>query len=147
MRKPGKMFAEVMRSMVKKPATVLYPFVSVKMPPKFRGKLKFTAPLCIGCKICMRDCPSAAINIRKVGEKQFEADIDLSKCIYCAQCVDSCPKKALASTEEFELAQLNRASLRETQRGPRPATAETPAEPAAKPEENAQSHNHPEKKA
>ena len=74
----------------------------------------------------MRDCPTGAIAIRKVGDKQFEADIDLAKCIYCAQCVDSCPKKALEATEEFELAQLERAKLRETY------VAEPKGEPAEK---------------
>ena len=86
----------------------------VTMPPKFRGKLAFYSEKCIGCKLCMKDCPSGAINIRKVGDKLFEADIDLSKCIYCAQCVDSCPKKALEATGDFELAQLGHAQLRIT---------------------------------
>ncbi|MHB9020155.1 MAG: 4Fe-4S dicluster domain-containing protein, partial [Minisyncoccota bacterium] len=67
---------------------------------------------CIGCKICMKDCPSNAITINKVGDKQFEAVIDLDKCVYCAQCVDSCPKKALESTKEFELAQLDKNKLK-----------------------------------
>jgi formate hydrogenlyase subunit 6/NADH:ubiquinone oxidoreductase subunit I len=62
----------------------------------------------------MRDCPTGAISIRKVADKQFEADIDLSKCIYCAQCVDTCPKKALEATGDFELAQLDHAKLRIT---------------------------------
>ena len=60
----------------------------------------------------MRDCPSGAITIREVAPKQFDCEIDLSKCIYCAQCVDSCPKKALEATEEFELAQLDPSKLR-----------------------------------
>jgi formate hydrogenlyase subunit 6/NADH:ubiquinone oxidoreductase subunit I len=111
MRRPGRMLRQVLRTAMHRPATVRYPFVKVTMPAKFRGKLCFNAKLCIGCKMCMRDCPSNAINIRKVGEKQFEADLDMSKCLYCAQCVDSCPKKALLSTEEFELAQLDRTKL------------------------------------
>lgn len=65
------------------------------MPEGFRGKLNFNAKACIGCKLCMRDCPSDAIVIKKVGDKQFEAEIDIAKCIYCAQCADSCHKKAL----------------------------------------------------
>ena len=68
------------------------------MPEQFRGRLKFCAEKCIGCKMCVRDCPSGAIKIRKVGDKQFEADIDMAKCIYCGQCVDSCLKKALEIT-------------------------------------------------
>ena len=111
MIRPGRMIKEVLRSVLKRPATVLYPFVKVEMPKRFRGKLAFYADKCIGCKLCMRDCPTNAIVIRKVGEKQFEADIDCAQCIYCAQCVDSCPKKALEATGEYELAQLNRQKL------------------------------------
>jgi len=47
-------------------------------------------------------------------QKKFQAEIDLAKCIYCAQCVDSCPKDALESTPEFELAQLDHAKLKVT---------------------------------
>jgi len=123
MIRPGKMIAQLLRSVFKKPATVRYPFVKIAMPEKFRGKIVFSPEKCIGCRICMRDCPSGAITIRKVAEKAFEAEIDLAKCIYCAQCVDSCPKKALESTGEFELASLDRNTLKvrfhgETQKSP-----------------------------
>jgi formate hydrogenlyase subunit 6/NADH:ubiquinone oxidoreductase subunit I len=111
MRKPGKMLMEVLRSAGKKPATVMYPTVRVTMPEHFRGKLKFLPEKCIGCKLCMKDCPTSAITIHKVGDKKFEAEVDLARCIYCAQCVDSCVKKALEATGEFELAQLNKAKL------------------------------------
>ena len=117
MKRPGIMIREVLQSAMKKPATIRYPFVKIHMPEKFRGKLKFSAEKCIGCRLCMRDCPTNAIAIRKVGEKQFEADIDMGRCIYCAQCVDSCPKNALESTREFELAQLKREELKTTYRG------------------------------
>ena len=53
-----------------------------------------------------------AITINKIGENQFEAEFDLSRCIYCAQCVDTCPKKALEPTPDVELAVLDRAKLK-----------------------------------
>ena len=106
------MVSEVMRASFRKPATVLYPFVKIEMPDKFRGKLKFYPEKCIGCKACMRDCPSDAIRINKVGDKRFEAEFDLDKCLYCAQCVDSCIKKALEATREYELAEDSRSKLK-----------------------------------
>jgi len=117
MIRPGKMIKQVLQSIFKKPATTRYPFFKSEPPKSFRGKLKFYPERCIGCKFCMKDCPSGAITIIKAGEKQFECEIDLAKCIYCAQCVDSCPKKALEATNEFELASLDRDKLKVTFRG------------------------------
>jgi len=107
MIKPGKMLRQVIYSAFKKPATTRYPFNKLDTPKIFRGKIIFYPEKCIGCKLCMRDCPSNAINIVKVGDKKFEAEFRLDKCIYCSQCVDSCLKKALETTNEFELAQLD----------------------------------------
>jgi formate hydrogenlyase subunit 6/NADH:ubiquinone oxidoreductase subunit I len=101
------MLQEVMETLFKKPITLNYPIDKEAMPKGFRGKLEFYNDPCIGCKLCMKDCPANAITINKLGEKQYEAILDLSKCIYCGQCVDSCPKKALALTEDFELAQTD----------------------------------------
>ena len=127
----GKMIREVLRSAGKKPATVRYPYVKVTMPPEFRGKLVFDPAKCIGCKLCMRDCPAQAIEIVKVGEKRFEARIDQAKCIACGQCVDSCPKDTLKLTGDFELAQLARGKLRVTIQ-PEPFSEPKPPEPEKK---------------
>lgn len=136
MNRPGKMLRLAMHSLFRKAATVMYPAEKITMPPKFRGKLEFDADKCIGCKICMRDCPSNAIDIVKVADKQFDCVIDYSKCVYCAQCVDSCPKKAIEATGQFELAALTRGPLKVTFHGqpkpaPAPAAATDPGKPAA----------------
>ena len=112
MKRPGKMLRELLENFLKKPATLNYPAQKSPMPKGFRGKLKFTPSSCIGCLMCMKDCPTGAIKINKVGDKRFECELDLSKCIYCAQCVDSCPKKALAMTDEYELASLDPKTLK-----------------------------------
>ena len=130
MKKAGKMVGLALFSATQKPATRNYPFEKIAMPNRFRGMIKFTAEKCIGCKMCVRDCPAGAIGIRKIADKQFECDIDNSKCIFCAQCVLSCPKAALESSPEYELAVINRDQLKMVYRGaPKPAAAPADAAP------------------
>ena len=120
MIRPGKMIQQILQSIFKQPATTTYPATKFEMPDKFRGKLLFHSERCIGCKLCVRDCPARAIEIVKVADKTFEAHIDLGKCIYCGQCVDSCMKKALEMTKEYELASLDRSKLKITFHAPKP---------------------------
>ena len=127
------MLAELMKHVGKAPATVQYPFVKVEAPEDFRGRILFVSENCIGCKICVKDCPANAIFINKPGEEKiFEAVFDLDVCIYCAQCVLSCPKDALLTSTDFELAQLSRDNLRIVY----PAKPKPPKEDVAKPAGN-----------
>lgn len=114
MQRPGKMISEVLKHVGKTPATTNYPFEKAQMPEHFRGKLQFLPHRCKGCMLCTKDCPAGAIRIKKVGDKKFEAEIDLDRCIYCGQCVDSCFIQALVMTTDFELASLNREDLKIT---------------------------------
>ncbi len=107
----GKMVPFLMRMMVKKTDTVLYPAVKARVSDRFRGALRFHPDRCVGCKLCQRVCPADAIRIEKVGDKQFKAVVHLDKCIFCGQCVDSCNKDALENTKNFELARGDKASL------------------------------------
>ena len=105
MRFPGKMAAQVIGGgLFHKPATQLYPAEKPVMPKGFRGRLTFYAERCVFCKLCMKDCPSEAIQINKIGEKKYEAILNMGRCIYCGQCVQSCNKDALEMTTNYELA-------------------------------------------
>jgi formate hydrogenlyase subunit 6/NADH:ubiquinone oxidoreductase subunit I len=106
------MIHEVLKELLRRPATLLYPAEKSPMPPRFRGKLAFNAAKCVGCKLCMKDCPSAAITINKLDDKLFEAILAMDKCVFCGQCVDSCSQKALEMTDEYELASMDKATLR-----------------------------------
>ncbi|MFA4991577.1 MAG: 4Fe-4S binding protein [Candidatus Omnitrophota bacterium] len=110
--RPGKILRQVLSSLAKKPATLNYPAEKTDMPVGFRGKIRFYPEKCVGCRLCVKDCPSDAIEIRKTGDKRFEAEINIGKCIYCGQCAESCLKKALEVTKEFELAQLDKDKLK-----------------------------------
>jgi formate hydrogenlyase subunit 6/NADH:ubiquinone oxidoreductase subunit I len=101
-----------MKMMITKPDTTKYPYEEAVTPEHFRGKLKYESQKCIGCRICVRVCPSNAIEIEKTSEKQYKAYVQLDRCLYCGQCVDSCPKKALENTKCFELASLDKDKLK-----------------------------------
>ena len=126
MKRPGKMIGEVLSTACKKPATTEYPFKKAVLPKNYRGHIKFISEKCIGCKMCVRDCPASAIRINKIGDKKFEAEFDLDKCIYCAQCVDSCLKNALETSKEFELAQLDSHQLKVVFHASTPADPQKP---------------------
>ena len=111
-RRPGRMTLAVLASLFKKPATIAYPFSRFEMPEHFRGQPKFDSSKCIGCRLCIRDCPSQAITITKIGERRFEASLDCGKCIYCGQCAETCPRKAIEISGDFELAQTEKQALR-----------------------------------
>ena len=112
--KIGKVLPLIMSQLFKKPATISYPAEKVEMPDKFRGKLEFDQDSCIGCNMCVRNCPAKAIEITRVSEeeKKFQATVYLDRCIYCGQCVDSCVKKALKCTKSYELANSDRKNLK-----------------------------------
>ncbi|MDP2891513.1 MAG: 4Fe-4S binding protein [Bacillota bacterium] len=109
--KTGKMLPLALKGLFTKPATISYPYQKVVVPSDFRGKLVFDPSKCVGCMLCVRDCPSGAIEIIKVGEKKYKAVVHLDKCIYCGQCCDSCVRQALRTSPEFELAVYDRKDL------------------------------------
>ncbi len=79
----------------------------VPTPPKFRGKIAYQRDGCIGCGLCLKVCPSHAIEL--IPEtKRIRVWVD--QCIFCSQCTDICPKGGLHMTDEFMLADEDRYS-------------------------------------
>ena len=111
-RGTGKILPLALKSMMQKPVTVAYPADRSDVFTNVRGKLVFEAPKCVGCKMCVRDCPTGAIQIEQVGDKQFKAVLQMDHCIFCGQCADSCNKKAITCSTEFELAGLDRKDMK-----------------------------------
>lgn len=112
MRKIGTILSEAIKSFFKKPATSEYPKKRRDIHNSYAGMISFEQNKCIGCQICVRNCPANAIKIEKLGDlKVFSCELSLANCIFCSQCVFSCPKKALHTTDNFELAQIDKNKL------------------------------------
>ena len=72
----------------------------IPVPPQFRGKIAYDIEKCSGCKLCVKICPTRAIEFIPEEKK---VKIFISRCCFCAQCVEICPVDALAMTDEFLL--------------------------------------------
>lgn len=93
------MLGNILRNVVSKPATRIYPLNKRKPFPKARGKVSINIENCIFCGICGRKCPSEAISINKA-EKSWE--VDPFKCIICGLCEEVCPKKCIYMEGEYK---------------------------------------------
>ncbi len=77
----------------------------VEIPEKFRGKIVYDREKCIGCRLCIRVCPSRAIEFLPEDKK---IKIRIDRCIFCAQCNDVCPVDCLSMSGDFLLANEDR---------------------------------------
>jgi formate hydrogenlyase subunit 6/NADH:ubiquinone oxidoreductase subunit I len=79
----------------------------VETPPGFRGKIQYDKEKCTGCTLCIKVCPSGAIEFK---EDEKKIKIYLSRCTFCSQCNDICPPNCLTMSKEFLLADFDKYS-------------------------------------
>ena len=72
---------------------------TIKVPEHFRGRVKYYKNRCIGCRMCMKVCPSKAIEFIKE-EKKIK--IYVARCTFCQMCVDICPVEALGMGDDVD---------------------------------------------
>lgn len=107
----GSMFKDVIRSFFTKSTTRLYPVERVTPPERYRGILSYEPSVCTGCSLCVKDCPSDAIElvILNRAAKQYVMKYHMDRCIYCGQCMVNCKPKGIGmSNQEWEHAALDK---------------------------------------
>lgn len=101
-------FGEALRNAFQRRATLLYPFERRDVPQDYRGKLEIDYNSCIGCGLCVKDCPSSALELVQMPDGKKKPKYYVARCTFCAQCAESCPRKAIKMTPVYELATYDR---------------------------------------
>ena len=120
-------FGVTFRTMFKKVVTEQYPFEKLPTAPRFHGRHQLNRwpdglEKCIGCELCAWACPADAIYVEGASNTDDERfspgerygrvyQINYLRCILCGLCIEACPTRALTMTNEYELADTNRADL------------------------------------
>lgn len=88
----------VLKNLISKPATRMYPIKKRASFERTRGHIDIEIDKCIFCGICVKKCPTHAINVEK-SQKLWA--IERLRCIQCGSCVENCPKKCLSMKNEY----------------------------------------------
>ncbi|MFP4466845.1 MAG: NuoI/complex I 23 kDa subunit family protein [Candidatus Goldiibacteriota bacterium] len=115
--------AVTLKHMFRPAITCRYPEEKPDLPLRFRGRLVMPVDpekgkhRCTGCMICVRVCPNRSLDTAKImvdGKPKAEADwytYNLSTCIFCNLCVESCPFGAIIMSDEYECSVYERKDL------------------------------------
>jgi len=100
------MLKAVVARLQQKHRTIKYPDAPPPaMPDRFRGRPVADKTKCqSGCSICQTICPVDALS---VDNKQ----IDIGKCLFCNECMNQCPSKAISHARDYCLSSFTRESL------------------------------------
>ncbi len=88
--------------------TLRYPLERPVLSEGYRGMIVLNNDKCIGCSLCARVCPAAAMKMFNAAPKKLRPVINYERCIFCGYCVDICPVEALYHVPVHDLVFENR---------------------------------------
>jgi formate hydrogenlyase subunit 6/NADH:ubiquinone oxidoreductase subunit I len=101
---------ELLKNVVTKSATRLYPVEKAPAVKGLIGMVTWEIERCIGCGLCPQICPSDAIEMH--GEqRKAEIIYHLDRCLFCGECIHICPTNTIKATQEYELASPDRDAM------------------------------------
>lgn len=106
------MLGNILKNMVSKPATRMYPVEKREPYKDTRGHIDMDIGNCIFCGICSKKCPSNALTVDRNG-KSWE--IDPFKCIICSVCTEVCPKKCIRTEQSYNTSAYSKKNVKYVQ--------------------------------
>jgi len=84
-----------------RPETEKYPFEKTHIPKRYRGRVSIREENCVGCSLCVFDCPASALEMEKESKTQFRLLHYRDRCTYCGQCEQSCRFDAIYMDNDY----------------------------------------------
>ena len=98
----------IAEALFSKPETIAYPAVSQRSSVSYRGSVRIIDENCVGCGLCVRDCPAAALVLEKDLKQIFRLIHFRDRCTSCGQCELSCKFNSIYLDNTYQEASAER---------------------------------------
>ncbi|MDO9546899.1 MAG: 4Fe-4S binding protein [Pelolinea sp.] len=78
------------------------------MSASYRGSIRIISENCVGCGLCVRDCPAQALALEKESKHSFRLIHYRDHCASCGQCEMSCKFNSIYLDNSYKEASADR---------------------------------------